>query len=100
MQICPGQLKVYPLAGEEEELADLALDLFENAVIVVDSEGHKARHRLLAFVDVDVDVDVDKKQGCIEILFNEAALRVAEQPGHEYHDVIRLLLQRAEPQAT
>ncbi|MBD8615074.1 MULTISPECIES: hypothetical protein [Pseudomonas] len=97
MQICPGQLKVYPLAGEEEELADLALDLFENAVIVVDNEGHKARHRLLA--SVEVDVDVDKKQGCIEILFNEAALRVAEQPGHEYHDVIRLLLQRAELQA-
>ncbi|MBD8088479.1 hypothetical protein IFT48_00545 [Pseudomonas fluorescens] len=95
MQICPGQLKVYPLAGEEEELADLALDLFENAVIVVDSEGHKARHRLLA----SVEVDVDKKQGCIEILFNEAALKVAEQPGHEYHDVIRLLLQRAELQA-
>jgi len=95
MQICPGQLKVYPLAGEEEELADLALDLFENAVIVVDSKGHKARHRLLA----SVEVDVDKKQGCIEILFNEAALRVAEQPGHEYYDVIRLLLQRAELQA-
>ena len=90
MQPCPSHLKVLPLHGEEDDLVDLAQDLFDSAVVISSQRGQSMRHRLIN------DLQINPEDGSIQIAFDEAALRIAEQPGHEYHDVIRLLLQRSE----
>lgn len=93
MQPCPSRLKAFPLDGDDEDLADLALDLYDNAVISTSKDPMSMRLRLLYQVVINDD------DGSIDLSFNESALRVAEQPGHEYHDAIRLLVQRSEKKA-